>query len=356
MESYIKFTDYDFIVFNQNVYKSYIRNRLVMKPKVSVIILNWNGKEYLKGCLDSVLSQTYANSEVIVVDNGSTDGSKEFVKKNYKKVRLIENPKNLGFSKANNIGIDSSDGDYVFILNNDTKLNKDFLKQMINVAVENLDVGMFSCKMLFYDKHDIINSTGLKLYTDGTSIDEDFDQKDDGRYEKIKEVFGPCGGAAFYKREMLDDIKLGDEYFDNDFFIYSEDLDLAFRGRLRGWKCLYVPKAKLYHKFRGTTGKISNFGLYYGIKNKIFFIVKDYPLPLLFKNLHTVIVRQLVSALYYLVFFNIAAIRSRVVMLLMLPKMIGKRMRIQRNKKIRSRDIERLLVKRPFLKSLFYRY
>jgi len=274
------------------------------------------------------------------------------IKEKFPKAKLIQNSKNLGFCKANNQGIRLSKGDYVITLNNDTKLDKDWLKELVKAAQEHPEAGMLACKMLFYDKPDHINSRGLKLYYDAKAVDDGFDVPDSDN-EQMKEVFGPCGGAAFFTRELIRDISFDREFYDEDFFIYSDDLDVSFRARLRGWKCLYVPKAQLYHKFQGTTGKISNFGLYYGIKNKLFFILKNYPLTSMIKYSPIIVGRQLVSFLYYLIKLNPAAFKSRMMVLLMAPKMLRKRWKIQRNRKVSSSEIKKWLNPRPLLDSLF---
>lgn len=322
------------------------------QPLVSVVVLNWNGKDHIEECLSTLFKQSYKNFEVIVVDNGSKDGSNKTIKKKFPKAKLIENNKNLGFCKANNQGIKISKGKYVVTLNNDTKLDKDWLNELVKVAEENPEAGMLSCKMLFYSKPNKINSRGLKLYYDAKAVDDGFDVPDSDN-EEIKEVFGPCGGAAFFSRELINDISLNDEFYDEDFFIYSDDLDVSFRARWRGWKCLYVPKARLYHKFQGTTGKISNFGLYYGIKNKVFFILKNYPLSSLIKYSPIIIGRQLISFLYYLIKLNLAAFKSRIVILYKTPKMLKKRWKIQRNRKVSSEELKKWLLPRPIINSLF---
>lgn len=321
-------------------------------PLVSVVVLNWNGKDHIEECLGSLFKQNYKNFEVIMVDNGSKDGSNEMIKKKFPKAKLIENEKNLGFCRANNQGIKIANGKYVITLNNDTKVDKNWIKELVKIAEENPNVGMLACKMLFYNKPERINSRGLKLYYDAKAVDDGFDIPDSDK-EEIKEVFGPCGGAAFFSRELIDDISLSGEFYDEDFFIYSDDLDVSFRARWRGWKCLYVPKAKLYHKFQGTTGKISNFGLYYGIKNKIFFIIKNYPLTSIIKYSPIILGRQIVSFLYYLLKLNPAALKSRIVMLYKMPKMLMKRYKIQRNRKVPSSELKKWLEPRPIFDSLF---
>ncbi len=323
------------------------------KPLVSVIVLNWNNKYDLEVCLNSLAKQTYSNYEVIVVDNASTDGSQEIVKKKFSKYRLIENKENYGFAKGNNIGIAQASGKYIVTLNNDTKVDPKWIEELVKIAEQHQETGSLSCKMLFFDKPAIINSIGLKLYWDGKAVDEGINEPDKGQYDETKEVFGPCGGSAFFRKEALEDVKLDDDYYDSDFGFYSEDLDLAFRLQLRGWKCLYVPKAKLLHKFRGTTGKIPNFGLYYSIKNKFLFMIKNYPLRLLIFYSPVIILRQITSSLYYLLKLNKRAFQSRMLIFWYLPKMLRKRWKIQRARKISYSRVRSLLHKRSIFDALF---
>lgn len=330
----------------------YINPRKMKKPLVSVIVLNWNNSKDLEICLKSLSKQTYSNYEVIIVDNASTDNSIEIIKK-FSKFKLIQNEKNYGFAKGNNIGIENAKGRYIITLNNDTLVDSHWIEELTKVSEEHPESGSLSCKMLFLDRPNIINSIGLKLYWDGKAVDEGFNEQDKGQYEEIKEVFGPCGGSAFFRREALEDIKLDGDYYDSDFGFYSEDLDLAFRLQLRGWNCLYVPKAKLFHKFRGTTGKIPNFGLYYGIRNKVFLIIKNYPLRLLIFYSPILVVRQIISFLYYLIKLNKRAFQSRMLIFWYLPKMLRKRWKIQRTRKVSYSRVRNLLHKRSLFNVLF---
>lgn len=323
------------------------------KPLVSVIVLNWNNKQDLEVCLNSLVKQTYPNYEVIIVDNASIDGSQELVKKKFPQFRLIENKENYGFAGGNNIGIAQANGKYIVTLNNDTKVDSKWIEEYVKIAEENPEAGSLSCKMLFFDKPSIINSIGLKLYWDGKAVDEGINEPDNKQYEEIREVFGPCGGSAFFRKEALEDVKLDDDYYDSDFGFYSEDLDLAFRLQLKGWKCLYAPKAKLFHKFRGTTGKIKNFGIYYGIKNKFFLIIKNYPLRLLIFYSPIIIIRQMASFLYYLIKLNKRAFQSRMLIFWYLPKMLRKRWKIQRSRNVSYSRVRSLLNKRSLFDTLF---
>ena len=291
--------------------------------KVSVIMLNWNGQEYLEECLKSLVKQSYRNYEAIAVDNDSKDNSIKIIKK-FKKVRLIQNKENFGFAKGNNIGIEKAKGDYIIVLNNDTKVDKDFIKELVKVAETDENIGMLSCKMLFYDNPKIINSTGLVVYKDGRVIDKNIN-KENKNLNKIEVVFGPCGGAAFYRKDVLERVKTGEDYFDSDFKFYYEDADLAFRIRHSGYKCLFVPKAVVYHKVNASAKKVSNLGIYYGIRNKVFFIMKNFPSRILIRNLPKILIMQIISFFYYLFKLNMVALKARISIFFDLRKMIEKR-------------------------------
>jgi len=263
-------------------------------PLVSVIVVNYNGLRFLPKCLDSLLAQSYKNAEIILVDNCSADGSASFVKANYPSVRLIENEANLGFALANNIGIRSSSGEMIATLNNDTEVTPQWLGSLVDAARHNDGVGMCASKMLFMKSPGIIDSTGICISRSGACWDRGMFEPDRGQYPS-DEVFGPCAGAALYRKKMLDGIGL----FDENFFAYMEDVDLAFRGRLAGWKCLYVPEAVVYHFHGGTAGYESEFTIYYGNRNIIWNVMKNYPLPLLLASLPFIIARNMAVIPYY---------------------------------------------------------
>ncbi len=322
-----------------------------MKPLVSIVITNWNGKDHIEECLTSLLKQSYKNYEVIFVDNGSTDGSVEFIKKKFPKIKLIQNKKNNGFAKANNQGFLISKGNYIIFLNNDTKADKNWLNELVIAAEKYPEIGMFSSKMLFYNNPKIINSRGLKLFYDAKAVDDGFNVLDSK--EKVKDVFGPCGGASFFRKKLIEDISFNNEFYDEDFFIYSEDLDVAFRSRLKGWKCLYIPTAIIYHKHNATAKKEPDLALYHYTKNKIFIIIKNYPLALLIKYSLVILLRQLISLIYYILKLRFSAVKSRIVVIYYLPKMLRKRWKIQRTKRVSNKELKKWLLPRPLLSSLF---
>jgi GT2 family glycosyltransferase len=287
---------------------------------ISVIVLNFNGKRHLEKCILALAAQTYENSEVIVVDNASSDGSVEYLEAQFPWVTIIKNKNNLGFAGGINSGIKKAHGDYILTLNDDTYADKHFLEHIIHPMLSHADVGMCACKMLFPDGR--INSAGICLSRSGAAWDRGMHEPDEGRYNAQEEVFGPCAGAALYRKEMLDEIGL----FDEDFFLYIEDVDLAFRGRLAGWKCVYVPQAKVYHYHGGTAGFGSDLSVYYGNRNVIWYAVKDFPRGLLITSLPFIVGRNLAVIPYYALHGKGRVIlRSKMDALMGVPRMVGKR-------------------------------
>ena len=259
---------------------------------ISVIVLNYNGRGFLDGCLTSLASQTYSDFEVIVVDNGSRDGSPDYIEENYPWVRLAKNDENLGFAGGTNVGIRAAKGEFILTLNNDSRADSRFIEELIKPMADP-EVGVCAAKMLFPDGR--INSAGICISRSGAAWDRGMFEPDRGQYEFVEEVFGACAGAALYRREMLDEIGL----FDEDFFLYLEDVDLAFRARLAGWKCLYVPGARVIHHHGGTAGVGSDLAVYYGNRNIVWYPIKDFPFRLLITSLPFIVARNLAVIPYY---------------------------------------------------------
>ena len=246
-------------------------------PLVSVVIVNWNGLRFLERCLPSLFNQTWHDFEVIMVDNGSSDGSVRFVKDRYPQVTVIENKENLGFAIANNQGMNAARGKYIVLLNNDTEVGSDFLKRLAGKAESSPpDVGMWACKILSLHDHAIIDSVGgLLISSSGIAKGRGRNELDVKQYDGLEEVFIPSACAAMYRKDMLN--KVG--FFDEDFFAYCEDTDLGFRARLAGWKTISVPDAVVYHYYSGTTGRYSPMKAYLVERNHIWVVLKNFPLP-----------------------------------------------------------------------------
>ena len=243
-------------------------------PLVTVVIPNWNGRHLLPTCLAALEQQSLPDFEIVVVDNGSTDGSVEWLKETWPRVRVLGNWENLGFAVAANQGIRATESKYVALLNNDTQVDIHWLAALLEAAEADDEVGMCASKMLFADRPQMINSTGICVDLAGIAWDCEGGEANDDSNQEPRDVFGPCGGAALYRREMLE--KIG--FFDEDFFAYLEDVDLAWRARRAGWRALYVPAARVLHHHSATGVEGSRFKSFHLGRNKIWLLVKNYPL------------------------------------------------------------------------------
>jgi len=250
-------------------------------PLCSVIILNYNGKKYLKKCLDSLKKLNYPNYEVIFVDNASTDGSVEFIKKNYPEIKLIENKFNLGFSEGNNVGIRKANGDYIVLFNNDVIIDKNWLNETIKIAKNDEKIGIVGGKIYDYNSN-ILQHVGGRLhkFTNFYLFTSEIGagERDIGQYDEKREVDYVICTAILIKKNVIKGVGLMDKGF---YPIYVEDIDLNYRVKEIGYKVIYVPSAKVWHKGSGTFGKISREKKYYIQKNKIRFILKNFGISLI---------------------------------------------------------------------------
>lgn len=247
-------------------------------PLVTVVIVNWNGAEHLDECLASLQAQTLrAEMQVIVVDNGSRDGSLAVLHRHRDAVRVIANSANVGFAAACNQGIRASRGEFVALLNNDVAVDARWLEALVGAMRRSPEVGSCTSKVLSYYDRRVIDNVGHVVYLDGLTRGRGRLERDRGQFERPEEVFCPSGCAALLRRRMLDEIGLLDEHF----FAYCEDADLGFRARWRGWTCWYVPTAIVYHKFSASTAAFSPLKALHVERNRIWLAVKNLPLPLL---------------------------------------------------------------------------
>lgn len=210
----------------------------------TVIVVNYNGVRFLADCLTALDRQTVPRHryEVLIIDNASTDGSAAFVRKQFPNVRLIEAGGNLGFTGGNNLGIRLARGRHVVLLNNDTRVAGDWLEQLL-AAADGERIGGVVSRLLFLDDPERVNSTGLVLYRDGRVGDRDLKRSAAELDRPSGEVFGGCGASLLLTRGLLDNIGA----FDQTLFMYYEDVDLAWRARLRGWRFLYARESVCYH-------------------------------------------------------------------------------------------------------------
>lgn len=247
--------------------------------KVAIIIVNYNKKALLAKCLDSVYELNYKDDlEIVIVDNGSSDGS-EHIFKSYPESKFIQMGYNSGFCKANNVGIAyalSNGAQGVVVLNNDTELDSDFLSRIVKKINIKKGIGMIAPRILLHGNRNIIDAAGFLITPDGLGKNLDAGKNiNDGSGEM--EVFCPTGAATFYAKEVLEDICMDGEYFDEDFEFCYEELDLGWRARFRGWKCLHIPGSIVYHHKSASYGAYSEFAAYYSNRNIFFNIIKNYP-------------------------------------------------------------------------------
>lgn len=223
------------------------------KGLVSAIIVTRNNAPILQRCITSLLKQTYGKVEIIAVDNASSDNTSEIIAKY--KIKLIKNDRNQGFARANNQGINASGGEYILFINDDVTLDENFVDTLLREMREDNRLGSACGKILSpvaAGGESVIDSAGLKLQNWRLlALDRGEGKIDKGQFDKKEYVFGAPGAVSLYRRSALDEIKTNGEYFDEDFFAYYEDVDLAWRLRSAGWKSLYVPEAHAFHKKKG---------------------------------------------------------------------------------------------------------
>ncbi len=240
-----------------------------------IVILNWNGAGYIRDCLRSALAQTYPRFRVLVVDNGSTDGSRAIVHDEFPETMLLGLPENLHFARGSNAGIrkalEDPDCAHVVTLNNDTRVDPEWLTELVRGAKPG--VAMVASKLFLMDRSRILNSTGLCIAPDGSGMDRGWNQPDEGQYDTAFDVFGPTAGAGLYTREALQTVGV----FDEAFLAYYEDLDLAWRIRLAGWDARFAPQAIVHHKFSASFGSANPMRVYLCERNRIWNLVQNYP-------------------------------------------------------------------------------
>lgn len=256
-------------------------------PTASVIIPHWNGREHLDICLTALRRQTFSDFEVILVDNGSSDGSQAYVRENYPEVRLLELGYNRGFTGACNAGYEAAQGHYILLLNNDTEADPGWVAALVDAFERHPTAGALASKILLFDRRDHFHTAGDYVRLDGIPGNRGVWQQDCGQYDQEEPVFSACGGAAAYRRTMLEEIG----FLDDIFYFSCEDVDLGWRAQLAGWQVLYVPQAVVYHKLKASGGGPTS--SYYDGRNFLYLLWKNYPGSLLRRTWPAVLRAQL---------------------------------------------------------------
>ncbi|SRR3989339_420054 len=339
-------------------------------PLISVNLLLYKPGVYLKPCLESILTQSYKNFELLMTDNASGDETVERVKKILEdslttiKWRLIVNEKNLGFAAGHNSSIKESSGELVVLVNQDVILDEFFLENIIGVFEQDKNIGSAQGKLLRLkvsedklEKSEVIDNAGLVILKNRRIIARGQGQEDNGQFNKQEEIFGVDGALPVYRREALEDIKINldgkIEYFDEDFFAYKEDVDLAWRLRLYGWQAKYEPKALAWHaRTAGDSAKtsyigiikerlkINQFGKYHAFKNQRLMQIKNEQIGLLLCHFPRFIFKEISAWLYVLVFEHYTW-KSMKELFRLAPRAWQKRKIIMAKKKISNDEMKR---------------
>jgi GT2 family glycosyltransferase len=255
-------------------------------PRVSIIIVNTNELHHLKPCLQSIFQQTYPDFEALLVDNASTDGSLEYVREAYPSVKIIRNKTNLGYAGANNVGFKHASGELVAVLNPDTRVNPDWLIELVPF-MQDQQIGLATPKILLLDRPDLINTCGNQVTYSGLTFCRGLAQPMD-RFS-VPEIVSAVSGAAFViKKSLLE--KIGG--FDESFFLYYEETDLSLRAALAGKSCLYVPTAIVYHQY---TFRFSPWKAFYLERNRLFCLLKTFRWRTLLALLPSLLIAEIVA-------------------------------------------------------------
>jgi len=303
-------------------------------PLISINLLSYNAQEYIDGCLNSVFNQTYPHLEILIIDNASTDKTKEYLKKLPKtsNLKIVFNPENVGFAAGHNQAIKQSKGEFILCLNQDIILDKDFVRRAVELFKKNDRLAAVQGKLLRwntsnptqrnftdYDVSYIIDTVGLKMLKNRRIINRGQGTVDQDDFKKIEEIFGADGAAPVYRRKSLEDVKISlagkDEYFDEDFFCYKEDVDLAWRLQLYKWKTMYHPKALAWHaRTAGDSAeigyfniikerlKINKFAKYFAFKNQRLMQLKNEQPLLIIRHASWFLPKEMASWAYVIVF------------------------------------------------------
>lgn len=317
--------------------------REVSAPFASVIVPNYNGVRHLPVVLAALRQQTFSDFEVIVVDDASADDSVALLTSDYPDVRLIENRTNVGFVRSCNTGAAAARGQMLVLLNSDTAPEPTWLAELVKAFVANPRAATVTSKLLLFDRRDTLHTTGDLLGVDGIPRNRGVWEVDRGQYDAALQVFSGCGGATAYRREVWQ--ALGG--FDEDFWMYLEDVDFGFRARLAGWDAVFAPAARVYHHLSASGGDV--LASYYVGRNTIWLIAKNMPRQLLLRHAGAIIQGQLAVTLAALRGWRGEAARARLrgqlAGLFGLPQQLQKRRIIQPRRQIEDAELAEMLVR-----------
>ena len=323
-------------------------------PDISVVVVNWNRREHLRACLTSLAAQRGPNFETIVVDNGSSDGSAEMARSEFG-VRVIANVANLGFCAANNQAFAAARGQFIALLNNDAEAATDFLANLRRAFDAAPDIGMAAAKVLVWEDPRRIDKVGHLIYPDGQNRGRGTGELDADQYDRVEECLWPDGCAGMYRKAMLEAIG----GFDEDFFMFADDAELGLRGRIAGWRCLYMPGAVVRHHRGASIDAGSAERIFLIERNRVLLAAKLFPWSLLVVNPYYFALRLssgLVAAaggkgemarfpgLANKLRLAWTILRADLAAVSLLPRMLRKRREVRRIAKLTPAEIRRLIL------------
>jgi GT2 family glycosyltransferase len=313
--------------------------------RASVIVPNYNGRRFLDTCLGALFRQTYPPEllEVVLVDDASTDDSVAWVREHYEGVKIVALASNSGLAAGCNAGARAATGDLLVMLNNDTEAEPGWLAALVEAASAHPEAGAIASKMLLFDRREVLHNAGDLMGADGIPRNRGVWEVDEGQYDAHGEVFGGCGGGVAYRRAAWE----AAGGFDERLFMYLEDVDLAWRLQLLGWRAIFAPEARLYHHLSATGGGV--LASYYTGRNTLWVIAKDMPAPLIRKHLGRIVAAQWRVTRDALRAWRGAAARARLrgqaAGLLGLPRVLKWRQPVQEGRTTPIETIDAMLVR-----------
>jgi GT2 family glycosyltransferase len=309
---------------------------------VSVVIPTWNGLDMLRGALASLERQTFTDFSVVVVDNGSRDGTVEHLAREWPGAAVVALPENVGFAPAVNAGIGAGRAPLVALINNDLELDPAWLDAMVGALGDHPGAGSASGRMLAFHQRDRLDDAGNGFSWYGVGFARGRGEPDDGRYRQPEAIFSACAGAALYRRSALDDVGV----FDDDFFAYAEDLDWGFRAQLAGWSCRYVPDAVSFHIGAGTSARAGDLSRYLTFRNSLWLVMKGFPRAALMRHAHRLALFVLGTAAQAIARRQTAELRALRDAVRGAPNMLRKRRAVQRRRRASLHELDAVVVQR----------
>ena len=283
---------------------------MIIKRLVSIVIVNWNHGAFLTDCLNALEKQTYSPIEILVIDNASSDGSPQSIVKDFPNVKLTTFKENFGFSKAFNYGVKVTQSEFILSLNPDVVTTPEFLGKLVEIMDLNEKVGITAPKLMRANDPSLIDSTGLFLNRLRKPFDRGQNEVDNHQYDEQTEIFGACGAAALYRREMIEKVSINGEFLDEDFFAYYEDVDVSWRAKKLGWRCVYAPSAIASHvRGWGDTlhkqgdQKFRSIGPRLALRNRYLMIIKNEQFRDIWLTLVLILIVDTLKNVYLLTFY-----------------------------------------------------